>query len=200
MSPPLAGGFFTTEPPGKPLVLLGCILKPLRGQTSPLGEVPPSQAFPSCPWPFGLVSRAGPDPMTHIHRGLSRRKWAHCSFLNRSVYSSRGFTLLWGSHTHTPPLMPTPKQKLGSRKDPVSMPSIQGSKDIQSFSVLSFCFFFPLHPSLPTSFSLPPSLSFSPFSSQNIFHWSWGLPIQNPKGMALGAWHEVFFLPTGFSW
>ena len=83
-------------------MLLGCILKSLRGQTSPLGEVPPSQAFPSCPWPFGLVSRADPDPMTHIHRGLSRRKWAYYSFLNEVSVPLRRLYPSSGVLTHTP--------------------------------------------------------------------------------------------------
>ena len=83
-------------------MLLGCILKSLRGQTSPLGEVPPSQAFPSCPWPFGLVSRADPDPMTHIHRGLSRRKWAYYSFLNEVSVQLRRLYPSSGVLTHTP--------------------------------------------------------------------------------------------------
>ena len=150
-------------------MLLGCIFKSLRGQTPPLGEVLPSQACPICPWPSGLVSRADPAPMTHIHRGLSRRKWAHYSLLNEVSVQLRRLYPSSGVLTHTPPLIFTPKQKLGSRKDPVSLPSIQGSKYIQSFSVLSSVSPFL---SIPLSLPPPPSLPFSPFSSQNIFHWS----------------------------
>ena len=113
-SPALAGRFFTTEPLEKPLMLLGYIFKSLRGQTPTLGEVLPSQAFPICPWPSGLVSRADPAPMTHIHRGLSRRKWAHYSFLNEVSVQLRRLYPSSGVLTHTPPLIFTPKQKLGS--------------------------------------------------------------------------------------
>ena len=119
------------------LMLLGCIKKSLRGQTPPLGQAPPSQAFPSCPWPSGLFSGADPAPMTHIRRGLSRRKWAHYSFPNEVSVWLRRLHPFSEVLTHTPPLTLTPKQKLRSRKYPVSMLSIQGSRDIQSFSILS---------------------------------------------------------------
>lgn len=54
--------------------LLGSIKNSLRGQTSPLREVPASQSFPSC----GHLDRFPGRtlfPVTHIRRGLLLRKW-----------------------------------------------------------------------------------------------------------------------------
>lgn len=129
-------------------MLLGCILKSLRGQTSPLGEAPPRQAFPSCPWPSGRTLL----PVTHICRGLSLRKWAHYSFPNEVSGSLRRLHPSSEFLTHTPPLMLTPKQKLGSRKDrvPCLPPRDPGISDLSQFSLFLFC-----SPSL--SLSLPPS-------------------------------------------
>lgn len=141
------------------IMLLGCILKSLRGQTPPLGEAPPSQAFPSCPWLSGQTLL----PVTHICRRLSLRKWAHHSFPNEVSGSVRSRRPSSEFLTHSPPRTLTPKQKSGSRKDPVSRPSTQGC----GISDLSQCsLFLSCSPSL--SLSLPPFPSLPLLLSKHI--------------------------------
>ena len=73
-SPALAGGFFTTEPPWKPLREMGRVLNDPRNERPSLGAAPSvlvQQAGPGANWTQSpallLVSHLAPSSFTFLH-------------------------------------------------------------------------------------------------------------------------------------